>query len=129
MDISAARYVSLTSLKRDGTPVDVAVWIAPLPDGRAGFTTDAGSYKVKRIRNNASVTLRPCDMRGKVAEGAEAVPAIATIAEDGLDHELVHAAIAKKYGLQFSLVHLGGKLKRLVGKDPAPVASVLLTFP
>ena len=129
MDISAAKYVSLTSLKRDGTPVDVAVWIAPLPDGRAGFTTDAGSFKVKRIRNNASVTLRACDMRGKVAEGAEVVAASAAIAEDGPDHDLVHPAISEKYGIQFKLIDLGGKLKRMVGKDAAPVVSVVLTFP
>src|SRR4051794_7474278 len=121
MDIRAARYVSLTSSKRDGGTVDVAVWIAPLPDGRAGFTTDAGSFKVKRIRQNPSVALRPCDVRGRVADGVQAVTGTAAVVEDGPDHELVHAAVADKYGIQFTLVHLGGKLKRRIGRDAAPV--------
>lgn len=126
MDIRSARYVSLTSSKRDGTTVDVAVWIAPLEDGRAGFTTDAGSYKVKRIRNHPEVTLRPCDVRGRVADGAVAVPARATVVADGPDHALVEAAVARKYGIQFTLVHLGGKLKRMMGRDAPPVAAVVL---
>lgn len=127
-DIRSARYVSFTSFKRDGQPVHVPVWIAPLPDGRAGFTTDAGSFKVNRIRRNPTVELRPCDVRGRVPEGAEAVAATASIADDGPDHDLVHHAVAKKYGLQFTLIHLGGKLKRLVGRDAAPVTAVVLTF-
>lgn len=127
-DIRDARYVSLTSYKRDGSPVPVPVWIAPLPDGRAGFTTDAGSFKVKRIRRNPSVELRACDVRGRVADGAASVTATAVVVEDGPDHDAVHAAVAKKYGLQFTLIHLGGKLKRLVGRAPAPVVSVVLTL-
>ena len=99
-----------------------------LPDGRAGFTTDAGSFKVKRMRRNPAVTLRPCDLRGRVAEGATSVSATAVIVEDGPDHHLVHDAVAEKYGIQFTLVHLGGKLKRLIGRDAPPIAAVVLTF-
>jgi hypothetical protein len=128
MDIRAARYVSLTSSKQNGETVDVPVWIAPLTDGRAGFTTDAGSFKVKRIRRNPAVTLRPCDMRGRVAADATAVAATAAIVEDGPDHQRVHDAVAAKYGIQFTLVHLGGKLKRLIGRDAPPVAAIVLTF-
>ncbi len=127
-DIRSARYVSLTSTKRNGETVDVPVWIAPLPDGRAGFTTDAGSFKVKRIRRNPAVTLRPCDLRGRVAEGALVVSATASIVDDGPDHQLVHDAVATKYGIQFTLVDLGGKLKRMIGRDPAPVTAIVLSF-
>lgn len=127
-DIRDARYVSLTSFKRDGTPVPVPVWIAPLDDGRAGFTTDAGSFKVKRIRRNPSVELRACDMRGKVADGADVIAATAVVVDGGPEHDLVHRAVAKKYGIQFTLVHLGGKLKRLVGRDAEPVAAIVLTI-
>jgi PPOX class probable F420-dependent enzyme len=127
MDIRDARYVSLTSFKRDGEPVHVPVWIAPLPDGRAGFTTDAGSFKVKRIRRNPAVSLRPCDLRGRVAEGAAAVDGTAVVVADGEDHRAVHAAVGKKYGLQFHLIDLGGKLKRLVRRGD-PVVSVVITL-
>ncbi len=128
MDIRTARYVSLTSSKRNGETVDVPVWIAPLADGRAGFTTDAGSFKVKRIRRNPAVTLRPCDMRGRVAAGAETVSATAAVVDKGPDHDLVLGAVAAKYGIQFTLVHLGGKLKRMIGRAAPPVAAIVLTL-
>ena len=128
MDISSARYVSLTSYKRNGDAVHVPVWIAPLPDGRAGFTTDAGSFKVTRIRNNPKVVLRACDMRGKVADDAVEVPATAVIATEGPDQVAVAAAIGKKYGIQYKLTELGGKLKRLVQSDSVPPAAVVITF-
>src|SRR6478752_6131878 len=111
-DIRDHRYVSLTSFKRDGQPVHVPVWIAPLPDGRAGFTTDAGSFKVKRIRRNASIELRPCDVRGKVPDGAVAATGTAVVEGDGAAHDEVHRAVARKYGIQFHLIELGGKIKR-----------------
>ena len=75
MPITDEKYVSFTTLRKNGTPVSSPVWIAPLGDGTAGFTTDATSGKVKRVRKNAQVTLRPCTSRGKVAPG------------DGLDLE------------------------------------------
>ena len=49
-----------------------------LPDGAAGFTTEIDSGKVKRIRNNPSVTLQPCNMRGKVT-GTPVVNATAEV--------------------------------------------------
>lgn len=129
MDISSARYVSLVSYKRDGGAVSVPVWIAPLADGRAGFTTDPTSFKVKRIRRNATVTLESCDMRGKVADGAEVVPATAAIVTEGPDLDAVHAALRAKYGWQLVTIDLGGKLKRLITRkqDESPIA-VVITF-
>lgn len=127
MDIRSSRYVSLTSYKRDGQPVHLPVWIAPLPDGRAGFTTGSDSFKVKRIANHPGIVLRPCDMRGRVADGAESVPATATVVADGPDDAAVRAALTQKYGLQFWLTEVGGKLKRLVGRG-TPVVSIVISF-
>jgi PPOX class probable F420-dependent enzyme len=127
MDIRDARYVSLTSFKRDGGPVAVPVWIAPLPDGRAGFTTDAGSFKVKRIRRNPTVELRPCDLRGRVADDAPVATGTASVVDAGDEHRAVHAAIASKYGIQFHLIELGGRLKRLVRRGD-PVVSIVIAL-
>jgi PPOX class probable F420-dependent enzyme len=60
-----AKYVSLRSFKRDGTPVDTPVWFA-IVDGRIVIFTDGTSFKVKRIRRNAQVQLARCDFRGKL---------------------------------------------------------------
>jgi PPOX class probable F420-dependent enzyme len=130
MEISHARYVSLVTYKRSGEAVAVPVWIAPLADGRAGLTTAPTAGKVKRIRANPSVTLEPCDLRGKVAEGAEVVPATAAIVTEGPDLDAVEAALSKKYGIQLALVDIGGKLKRIVTRkrDQTPIA-VVITFP
>ncbi|WP_395159675.1 pyridoxamine 5'-phosphate oxidase family protein, partial [Ilumatobacter sp.] len=46
--ISDAKFVSLTTYKKDGTPKPLPVWIAALPDGRVGFTTSGESWKAKR---------------------------------------------------------------------------------
>jgi hypothetical protein len=59
--ISNERYVLFTTFKRDGSPVNTAVWIAPFGAGQACFTTGGDSAKVKRLRNNPRVTLQKCD--------------------------------------------------------------------
>lgn len=128
MDIASSRYVSLTTFRKSGEAVPVPVWIAPLPDGRAAFTTDAASGKAKRIRNNPTVTVRPCDMRGKVADDAPEVRATAAIVTSGADLDAAVAAVRKKYGIQFLLIDVGGKLKRLIGRSQEPAAGVIITF-
>lgn len=125
MDISAERYVSITSYKRDGGAVPVAVWIAPLADGRVGFTTDGGSFKAKRIRRNPAVTLRPCDMRGNVAADAPELTGRAVVVESGADLDAATAAIAKKYGIQAALVSVGSKFKALIGRSSNHAAIVV----
>jgi len=129
MDAADARYVSLTTFRKNGDEVPVPVWVVSLPDGRAGFTTGGSSGKVKRIRNRADVTVRPCDMRGNVADDAPTTSATATIADQGsADFELVIGALRKKYGVQYWFIDVGNKLKSLVGRTPDTVA-ILLTTP
>ncbi len=126
--IGAARYVSLTTFRRSGEAVPVPVWIAPLGDGRVGFTTDAASGKAKRIRATKRVELRECSMRGEVADGAPTVAGTAVVVGEGADHDLTVRAVRKKYGLQFALIDLGGKLKRLIGRTAEPAAAVIITL-
>jgi len=127
MDIGDAKYVSLTTYRRNGEAVPVPVWIAPLGDGRIGFTTDATSGKVKRIRNNPSVTLRECSVRGVVAVGTAEVPSTAVIVADGPDHEATVAAVSSKYGLMYKVVGMGGAFKRLIGRTAEPSVAVVIT--
>lgn len=126
MDIAAGRYVSLDTYRKNGDAVPVPVWIVALADGRSGFTTAGSSGKVKRIRNRADVTLRPCDMRGNVADDAPVVTATAALADQGsADFDLVIAALRQKYGIQYRFIDIGNSLKRLVGRNPDTVAVVL----
>ncbi|MEX1105287.1 MAG: PPOX class F420-dependent oxidoreductase [Ilumatobacteraceae bacterium] len=128
MGIADEKYVLLTTFRRTGAGVSSAVWIAPLPDGSAGFTTGATSGKVKRIRNNPSVTLCPCDMRGRTEPGAVAVSATATVLL-GPDAAPITAAIKAKYRLMVTLMTAGSKAKGLLSKaEPEPDCVVQLRF-
>jgi hypothetical protein len=48
----------------------------------------------EQIRNNPAVTLQPCDMRGKVREGAEVVHATAEVVVGGLANASVYGEAA-----------------------------------
>lgn len=59
------KYLSITSFRRDGTGVATPVWFVEA-DGRLLVETDAGSYKVRRIRRNPQVTIAPCTATGRL---------------------------------------------------------------
>jgi hypothetical protein len=67
------KYLNLETFKKNGQGVKTPVWFAAEPsakldsnDARLYVYTIGVSGKVKRIRNNASVRVAPCDMRGDV---------------------------------------------------------------
>lgn len=126
-DIASNRYVSLRTRKRNGDTVDTPVWIAPMGDGTACFTTEGNAGKVKRIRNFAEVTLRPCDMRGRVPEGASTVTATASVVT-GADFAAVKAAVKRKYGWQFGLIEVTGSIRNLFRRGEAADCGIVLTF-
>ena len=78
-NIADEKYVVLTTTKKNGQTVPTPVWIAPLPDGSLGFTTELTSGKVKRIRNFPDVTLQASNVRGVVKPGSSPVTARASV--------------------------------------------------
>lgn len=124
MTISSEKYVSLVTFRRSGEAVASPVWIAPLADGRAGFTTEASSGKVKRIRNNPAITLQPCSMRGNVAPDAPTISATAMVVT-GSTYTAVHDAIHTKYGLMVTLMGVADTFRKLIGKQQTPTAIVI----
>ena len=127
MGLPQEKYVSLTTYRRTGDAVSSPVWIAPLEAGSAGFTTGLESGKVKRIRNNPAVTVQACDMRGRLGAGTTPLAARATIVV-GAEQVAVAAAIKAKYGLPVSIIEIGTKLARLVGRRPEPGCAIVLRF-
>ncbi len=113
MGIADEKYVSLTTFRANGQPVATPVWIVPLGPTTAGFTTESTSGKVKRIRNNPKVTLRPCDMRGRVRDGTPESTAIASVLM-GADAKPVHDAVKSKYRVMVALMGVGQKLRSVV---------------
>jgi PPOX class probable F420-dependent enzyme len=94
--LSAQRYVSLTTFRKDGTPVATPVWLVAWEDGIAVWT-GAGSGKVKRLRRNRSVTVAPCTFRGRLLGDPVAARARLLPAED---NSRVLRLITRKYRLQ-----------------------------
>jgi len=68
-EIVRSEYVSLTTFRRDGTPVATPVWHV-VDDDDLVVISEAESWKVKRIRNNARVVVTVCDLRGRIKPGA-----------------------------------------------------------
>ncbi len=125
--LSDEKYVSLTTFRKNGTPVAVPVWITDVGDGKVGFTTASSSYKVKRIRNNPKITLQPCDSRGNVREGSAVVSGTAEI-RTGNDFEHVKAAIKSKYGVQYTMINVVGQMAKLIGRGSGTDTALVLTL-
>jgi PPOX class probable F420-dependent enzyme len=73
------KYLSLTSYKRDGSPVATPLWF--VQDGARLFvSTGRDSAKVRRIARNPVVSVAACSASGRLR--GDAVPAHARIATD-----------------------------------------------
>jgi len=102
-------YVSLTTFRRSGEGVSTAVWIAR--DGDALIvTTHANTGKVKRLRNDSRVELRPCGPLGRVRDDAPVASALAVVVEDSAEIARLTPVFIAKYGIQFRLL---GRVERL----------------
>jgi len=78
MALGDEKYISLTTFRRDGTAVATPVWAVKLDDERIGFWTSSGRERPSDLRT-PRVTVSPCDARGRVRAGAEAVDATARL--------------------------------------------------
>lgn len=102
--IGSAKYISLTTFKRSGDGVATPVWIAPaLPGepfrpGELVFVTLADSWKVKRLRRDPRVEVRPCDMRGNVAPDAPLYAGSGRVLDPPEQVRAVKRALGNKYG-------------------------------
>jgi PPOX class probable F420-dependent enzyme len=106
--LAAARYLLLTTFRKDGTPVPTPIWFAR--DGEALVVwTPTTSGKVKRIRRDGAVTVAACDARG--TQRGDAFPAHARLL-DAAGTERVRSLIIKRYGVFAWLVVQGSRLRR-----------------
>ncbi|MFE3452903.1 PPOX class F420-dependent oxidoreductase [Nonomuraea sp. NPDC059194] len=108
MNLGHEQYVSVTTYRRNGAAVPTPVWVAQDADAIVIWTV-ADSGKVKRMRANPSVTVAPCDVRGRplgepVSGRAEILSAEET--------ERVRRLLRAKYGLQGRLVLLASLVRR-----------------
>ncbi|MFB8030516.1 PPOX class F420-dependent oxidoreductase [Streptomyces sp. NPDC056465] len=122
-DFARSEYVSLTTYRKDGTPVATPVWAAA-DDGVLYVWTRSDSWKVKRLRNDSRVRVTVCDVRGRIAEGAPSAEGTARLLDaDGT--RAVRKVLARKYTWKFWLVDWPAMVARL-GKRPHTGIAVTL---
>jgi PPOX class probable F420-dependent enzyme len=127
LPMADARFVSLTTFRRSGEPVSTPVWV-----GRDGTSlvvlTPADSGKVKRLRRDPRVEVRPCGRFGAVADGVEPVSGTAELREHTDDVERARATIRATYPIESRLV-LGIErlVERLRGRPRTERLALLIT--
>jgi uncharacterized protein len=110
LPLADSRFVSLTTFRRSGAAVSTPVWVGR-DGGSLVVLTPVGSGKVKRLRHDPRVELRPCGRFGRVADGVEPVAGQAELRQAPADVDRARATIRRTYPIESRLV-LG--IERLV---------------
>ncbi|MER5281142.1 PPOX class F420-dependent oxidoreductase [Streptomyces sp. NPDC002809] len=122
-DFARSEYVSLTTYRKDGTPVATPVWAAV--DGDELFVwTKSDSWKVKRLRNDSRVRVTVCDVRGRIAEGAPSAEGTGRLLDER-GTAAVRRVIGRKYTWKYWLLDYPAMIARL-GKRPH--TGIAITF-
>lgn len=119
--ISQEKYVSVATFRKTGVAVATATWVVPLDGDRVGILTSSASGKVKRLRNNPSLTLQPSDVRGRPKAGTTPVSGTVDLVTSGADFEAITSKVKAKYGLMVPITRLVDSARHL-GKGPYPYA-------
>jgi PPOX class probable F420-dependent enzyme len=116
------KYLSLTSFRRDGTGVATPVWFVEA-GGRLLVETDAGSYKVRRIRRDPRVTIAPCTATGRLR--GTPLPAWAELLPDA---EVAHVErlMARKYRVDLLFIKPFRALQRALRRNRPRETPVIL---
>ena len=97
-DLADARYISLTTRRRDGSLVSTPVWVVSDDSRRLLVWTHASTWKVKRIRRDPRVLVAKSNYRGR--ERGPRLEAHARVVYD----VNVKKLIREKYGWQKRLL-------------------------
>ncbi|MDQ3808608.1 MAG: PPOX class F420-dependent oxidoreductase [Thermoproteota archaeon] len=106
LNLAGEKYISLETYRKNGQGVRTPVWFIESSSGDSSTlyvrtSDDTGKYK--RIRNNPSVQIAPCDIRGGVK--GEWVKGEARIANQ---EEKLKAfkMLEKKYGIVYKMTRM-----------------------
>lgn len=101
-------YMNLTTYRKSGVAVTTPVWFAQEGDKLYVFTAGE-SGKVKRIRNNGTVEVAPCNASGKPLGASQSAIARLLSPEEG---KRADAIVTRKYGWQKRIFGLVGMIRR-----------------
>jgi PPOX class probable F420-dependent enzyme len=105
-NLTGEKYINLETYRRNGRGVRTPVWFVESSSGDSSIlyvrtSDDTGKYK--RIRNNPSVQIAPCDIRGSIK--GKWVKGEARIASE---EEKLKAfkMLEKKYGMMYKMTRM-----------------------
>ncbi|GAB3879463.1 PPOX class F420-dependent oxidoreductase [Terrabacter terrigena] len=123
--VNANRYVQLTTFRRTGTAVSSPVWIAKDGAELVVITVDPAG-KLKRLAHTPRVELRPCDLRGRVPEGAPTYAGTAVVdrTPEGV------AAVKRAMGRKYVMARLGDAIAMVTDsiRPRGPRAGIRITL-
>jgi uncharacterized protein len=112
-ELAAERYVSLVTFRYNGKGVPTPIWVAD-DAGNLYAVTDGTSAKMKRLKVTDRVRLAACDARGEVR--GEWVAGHARRVDDPAVVARAMAALARKYGWQFTMLNWFSRLFGRIGR-------------
>jgi uncharacterized protein len=121
-EMAGSKQVSLTTYRKDGTPVSTPVWHV-MDGGTMTVVTEVDSGKVKRIRNNSRVEVTACDIRGKVTPGAQPVTGTARLLDE-TGTERARDLLAGRYVTS----RVGNWFAKTLRLKRKPLVGVAITF-
>ncbi|NEB79765.1 PPOX class F420-dependent oxidoreductase [Streptomyces sp. SID14478] len=121
-EIRRSKHISLTTYRKNGTSVSTPVWHVPHGDELL-VVTPSGSWKVKRIRNNSAVTVTACDVRGRTASDATALPGTARLLDEA-ETEAARGLLAKRYVMS----RVGNGFAKLLRLRRQPMTGIAVTL-
>jgi len=116
--LNSAKFVSLTTFRRNGTPVATALGSVQHDSGWA-CTTGADSGKVKRLRHTTRIEVAPCDGRGTIKDDAPRFRGTGRIITDPSELDTVRSAYNRKYRLPALALRAWRKVTNLFGSTAA----------
>jgi PPOX class probable F420-dependent enzyme len=123
---TVARYVSLTTFRRDGTPVATPVWQITQGD-TMWVWTGATTGKARRLRGNPVLALAPCTARGQLT--GDAVTARGKVVSVG-DAPEMFATLRRKYGWQMTaMMALHGFQHRVLRRPKVQYVLLCISLP
>jgi PPOX class probable F420-dependent enzyme len=111
LQFAGEKYINLETYRKNGQGVRTPVWFIEDDDGILYVRTSDDSGKYKRIRNNPSVQLAPCDIRGGIKGNWVKGEARITSEEEKLK---ALKMLEKKYGMMYKMTRMFTSSKNYV---------------
>ena len=121
-EIRHSRYISLTTYRKDGTPVATPVWAVASGDELI-IVSELDAWKVKRIRHNSHVVVTVCGLRGGIEPGAPSAEGTARLLDEA-GTERSRTLLARKYFMS----RIGNWFASLLRLKRPPLVGIAVTF-